>query len=130
MRGRMAVWPVSDLAGGAGAAWHKTRGRPVSWSSAAATPPRRRPSFAARRPRPAAPVAGLAPQRWQVVAGKRLWLVDLATAEVRSCSKRDASTVGLREIRCAAGELGRYSRTFGRNFNPWRRAAAQSSVCR
>jgi hypothetical protein len=26
--------------------------------------------------------------------------------------------VGVREIRCTSGELGRFSRTFGRNFNP------------
>ena len=56
--------------------------------------------------------------RWQIVAGERLWLVDRATAEVRSCVKRGTSTVGVREIRCTSGELGRFSRTFGRNFHP------------
>ena len=70
----------------------------------------------------AAPAEALAvefaPQRWQVVAGEELWLVDLATAEVRSCVNRHTSTVGVREIRCTSGELGRYGRTFGRNFNP------------
>lgn len=57
-------------------------------------------------------------ERWQILAGKRLWLVERANGEVRACSERDTSLVGVREIRCTAGELGRYGRTFGRDFNP------------
>ena len=56
--------------------------------------------------------------RWQVVAGKRLWLVDRAEGEVRSCINQDTSTVGVRVIRCTSGELGRYGRTFGAAFQP------------
>ena len=67
---------------------------------------------------PAAPTMADPAPRWQVVAGKRLWLVDQAKGEVRSCSDRDTSTVGLRVIRCTSGELGRYGRTFGASFNP------------
>jgi hypothetical protein len=66
----------------------------------------------------AARAAEPALQGWQIVAGKRLWLVDPETAEVRSCVNRDTSTVGVREIECTSGELGRHARTFGRNFNP------------
>jgi hypothetical protein len=69
-------------------------------------------------PRPATAAGEQEGPRWQIVAGERLWLIDRATAEVRSCSERDTSTVGLREIRCTAGDLGRYSRTFGPNFHP------------
>ena len=65
---------------------------------------------------PAATVAAEDEGRWQVVAGKRLWLIDGATGEVRSCRDRDTSTVGRREIRCTSGELGRYGRTFGPDF--------------
>ena len=67
------------------------------------------------RPAPAVAENGL---RWEVLAGKRLWLVDRAEGEVRSCIDRDTSTVGVREIRCTAGELGRYGRTFGAAFKP------------
>lgn len=67
---------------------------------------------------PAAPTVADQEPRWQIVAGKRLWLVDQAKGEVRSCSDRDTSTVGLRVIRCTSGELGRYGRTFGASFNP------------
>jgi hypothetical protein len=73
------------------------------------------------RGRPATPAAvSVAPSgpRWQVVAGRRLWLVDQASGEVRGCINRDTSTVGLRVIRCTSGELGRYGRTFGAAFNP------------
>jgi hypothetical protein len=57
-------------------------------------------------------------ERWQIVAGKRLWLVERESGEVRACTDRDTSTVGVREIRCTSGELGRYARSFGRDFNP------------
>jgi hypothetical protein len=71
---------------------------------------------AQRAEMPEAPARDGAP--WQIVAGKRLWLVERATGEVRACTDRDTSTVGVREIRCTSGELGRYGRTFGRDFNP------------
>jgi len=70
---------------------------------------------------PATPAEAVASQqepRWQVVAGKRLWLVDQAKGEVRSCINQDTSTVGVRVIRCTSRELGRYGRTFGASFTP------------
>ena len=71
-----------------------------------------------RQTTPAEPVVADQEPRWQVVAGKRLWLVDQAKGEVRSCINQDTSTVGVRVIRCTSGELGRYSRTFGASFTP------------
>jgi hypothetical protein len=65
---------------------------------------------------PAAPTRDR--ERWQILAGERLWLVERASGEVRACTDRDTSTVGVREIRCTSGELGRYGRSFGRSFNP------------
>jgi hypothetical protein len=79
------------------------------------------PSIVRGRPaEPAAAAGGPARdgEHWQIVAGKRLWLVERATGEVRACTDRDTSTVGVREIRCTSGEVGRYGRSFGRNFNP------------
>ena len=92
-----------------------------SWCSAsgAATPWRRASCAGGRpspRPQPGAPARD--GERWQIVAGKRLWLVERETGEVRACTDRDTSTVGVREIRCTSGELGRYGRSFGRDFNP------------
>jgi hypothetical protein len=40
------------------------------------------------------------PPSWQVVAGRRLWLVDPATGDLRTCAVRNTSTVGVDEIRC------------------------------
>jgi hypothetical protein len=54
----------------------------------------------------------------EIVAGQKLWLVDRASGEVQSCVSRQTSTVGLREVLCTTAELGGYSRTFGRNFQP------------
>jgi hypothetical protein len=69
--------------------------------------------------RQAAPAAGAQDGgRWQIVAGERLWLVDRASGEIRGCIDSDTSTVGVREILCTSGEVGRFSRTFGRNFHP------------
>jgi hypothetical protein len=65
--------------------------------------------------RPAAAPEG---DRWQIVGGKRLWLVDRETGEVRGCINQDTFTVGVRVIRCTSGELGRYGRTFGPDFQP------------
>jgi hypothetical protein len=57
-------------------------------------------------------------ERWQVAAGRRLWLVDPASKDLRTCAVRDTSTVGVREIQCQSGTFGRYSRTFGPAFQP------------
>jgi len=56
--------------------------------------------------------------RWQIAGGERLWLVDRETGEVRGCINQDTFTVGVRVIRCTSGELGRFSRTFGPDFQP------------
>lgn len=56
--------------------------------------------------------------RWEVVAGRRLWLVDPVTKDLRTCAVRDTSTVDVKEIRCRSGTFGRYSRTFGPAFRP------------
>jgi hypothetical protein len=37
---------------------------------------------------------------------------------VRGCINQDTFTVGVRVIRCTSGELGRYGRTFGPDFQP------------
>lgn len=56
--------------------------------------------------------------RWEMAAGRRLWLVDPATKDLRTCAVRDTSTVDVEEIRCLSGSFGRYSRTFGPAFQP------------
>jgi hypothetical protein len=68
--------------------------------------------------REAARAAHPSAERWQVAAGRRLWLVDPASEDLRTCAVRDTSTVGVREIRCQSGTFGRYSRTFGPAFQP------------
>jgi hypothetical protein len=70
----------------------------------------------AAKPKPAA--ARPSPARWEVAAGRRLWLVDPATKDLRTCAVRDTSTVDVEEIRCLSGTFGRYSRTFGPAFQP------------
>jgi hypothetical protein len=57
-------------------------------------------------------------ERWQIVAGRRLWLVDPVTEDLRTCAVRDTTQVGVREIRCLSGTAGRFRRTFGPNFTP------------
>jgi hypothetical protein len=42
------------------------------------------------------------PIAWQVAAGRRLWLVDPATGDLRTCAVRQTSTVGVQEIRCVS----------------------------
>jgi hypothetical protein len=37
---------------------------------------------------------------WQVAAGRRLWLIDPATGDLRTCAVRQTSTVGVEAIRC------------------------------
>ena len=40
------------------------------------------------------------PVTWQVAAGRRLWLIDPATGDLRTCAVRQTSTVGVEAIRC------------------------------
>jgi hypothetical protein len=40
------------------------------------------------------------PVGWQMAAGRRLWLIDPATGDLRTCAVRNTSTVGVDEIRC------------------------------
>jgi hypothetical protein len=68
-------------------------------------------------PQPAPEVRPSA-ERWQIVAGRRLWLVDPVTEDLRTCAVRDTTQVGVREIRCLSGTAGRYRRTFGPAFQP------------
>jgi hypothetical protein len=39
------------------------------------------------------------PLTWQVAAGRRLWLIDPATGDLRTCAVRNTSTAGVKEIR-------------------------------
>jgi hypothetical protein len=68
-------------------------------------------------PKPA-PVVRPSAARWQVAAGRRLWLVDPASEDLRTCAVRDTSTVDVKEIRCLSGSFGRFRRTFGPAFQP------------
>jgi hypothetical protein len=74
-----------------------------------------RGSAAGRKP---AQAVSPSAERWQVAAGRRLWLVDPETKELRTCAWRDTSTVNVEEIRCMSGTFGRYRRTFGPAFQP------------
>jgi hypothetical protein len=56
--------------------------------------------------------------RWQVAAGRRLWLVDPQTKELRTCTWQNTSTVDVEVISCRSGTFGRYTRTFGPAFQP------------
>ncbi len=67
-------------------------------------------------PRPAPVLRQRDPARWQIVGGRRLWLVDPVSKDVVSCTRRKTSTVGVREIRCTRGSIGRFRRSFGRGF--------------
>ncbi|HZA66764.1 MAG TPA: hypothetical protein VE592_07430 [Geminicoccaceae bacterium] len=53
------------------------------------------------------------PLTWQVAAGRRLWLIDPATGDLRTCAVRNTSTVGVEAIRCLAVSGSRFRRTFG-----------------
>lgn len=72
---------------------------------------------AAIAPKPAVAARPSAPS-WQITAGRRLWLVDPVTEDVRACTVRNTTTVGVQELNCVSGTLGRYSRTFGPTFQP------------
>ena len=58
------------------------------------------------------------PLTWQVAAGRRLWLIDPATGDLRTCAVRNTSTVGVEEIRCLSGSATRFRRTFGPTCAP------------
>lgn len=40
------------------------------------------------------------PATWQIAAGGRLWLIDPATKDLRTCAVHQTSTVGLKVLRC------------------------------
>ena len=40
------------------------------------------------------------PLTLKLTAGRRLWLIDPATGDLRTCAVRQTSTVGVQEIRC------------------------------
>ena len=56
--------------------------------------------------------------RWQIVAGRRLWLLDPVNQEVRACAVSDTTDVGVQEIDCVSQSTSGYARTFGPAFNP------------
>jgi hypothetical protein len=58
------------------------------------------------------------PPTWQVAAGRRLWLIDPATGDLRTCAVRQTSTVGVEGIRCLSVSASRFRRTFGPTFAP------------
>jgi hypothetical protein len=58
------------------------------------------------------------PPTWQVAAGRRLWLIDPATGDLRTCAVRNTSTVGVEAIRCLSVSGSRFRRTFGPTFAP------------
>ena len=68
--------------------------------------------------RKAAPSAHSSATRWEVAAGRRLWLVDRASGDLRTCTLRDTTLVDVQELSCHSGSFGRYRRTFGPAFQP------------
>lgn len=56
------------------------------------------------------------PVTWQIAAGRRLWLIDPATGDLRTCAVRQTSTVGVEAIRCLSVSASRFRRAFGRTF--------------
>jgi hypothetical protein len=58
------------------------------------------------------------PLTWRVAAGWRLWLIDPATKDLRTCAVRQTSTVGVQEIRCLSVSASRFRRIFGPTFAP------------
>jgi hypothetical protein len=68
--------------------------------------------------RRAAPSAHSSATRWEVAAGRRLWLVDRASGDLRTCTLRDTTLVDVQELTCHSGSFGRYRRTFGPAFQP------------
>jgi hypothetical protein len=72
----------------------------------------------AAAPRTAGPAVAPSAPSYEVAAGRRLWLFDPETLEIRSCINQQTTDVGVRRVRCYAGSLGGYSRTFGPTFQP------------
>ena len=68
-------------------------------------------------PRRGAEVRPSAP-RWQVVGGRRLWLLDAVNQEVVACNVFDTTDVGVLDIDCVSQSTSGYARTFGPAFNP------------
>ncbi|HSA81551.1 MAG TPA: phage BR0599 family protein, partial [Geminicoccaceae bacterium] len=58
------------------------------------------------------------PLTWQVAAGWRLWLIDPAAKDLRTCAVRSTSTVGVEAIRCLSISASRFRRTFGPTVTP------------
>jgi hypothetical protein len=58
------------------------------------------------------------PPVWQVAAGWRLWLINPAAKELRTCAVRNTSTVGVEAIRCLSVSASGFRRTFGPIFAP------------
>jgi hypothetical protein len=58
------------------------------------------------------------PPTWLVAAGRRLWLIDPAIGDLRTCAVRQTSTVGVEAIRCLSVSASRFRRTFGPTFAP------------
>lgn len=56
------------------------------------------------------------PLIWQVAAGWRLWLINPAAKELRTCAVRNTSTVGVEAIRCLSVSGSGFRRTFGPIF--------------
>jgi hypothetical protein len=54
----------------------------------------------------------------RIAGGRRLWMVDPATQDVRACWVGRTTDVGVRVLRCVSGTTGRYHRGFGRAFQP------------
>jgi hypothetical protein len=84
---------------------------------AAKAPTILRGSAVARQPAPVAAPEVIGSE-WQILSGKRLWLVDRTTGDIRSCINQQTTQVGLRVVLCTPGDAGRFRRTFGPDFQP------------
>lgn len=51
------------------------------------------------------PEPAMAPERWQLLAGPRLWLVDPAGREIIACDLERTTQVGERVVRCFEDDL-------------------------
>jgi hypothetical protein len=68
-------------------------------------------------PRRAPEVQAAAPQ-WQMVGGRRLWLLDPVNQEVRACAVFNTTDVGVQDIGCVSQSTSGYARAFGPAFSP------------
>jgi hypothetical protein len=57
-------------------------------------------------------------ERWQVAAGRRLWLIDPVNEEVRACAVFNTPDIGVQDIDCVSQSTSGFARTFGPAFNP------------